>query len=324
MSGRDVGGATLVPVQASEPTNDPLDETGQATPASAGAMTSNTGDALVADRTPPHVGWLLTPIVMLVIVSYTGDALAPQWFDKHPAWLLALNSRSRNLAIVTEHIDTLPYYAIGAARLLLSDPLFFLLGLWYGDSAISWLERRTPSIGQFMRNSEGWFSKASYPLVFIAPNNPICLLAGASGMSVAGFFIANVTGTFTRLFLIRQAGEEFESPLGRVTDFISEYRLPLTVLTVAWAAWSLRAELAKGRANEASLADLAKLDDTKTADADTAATDGVEGGHIEGGHIEGGRAEGAGSVEGDPTDGEAGARPTNPGDPEGPNGPANP
>ena len=43
-------------------------------------------------------------------------------------------------------------------------------------------EKRTRTFGGTMRRAESWFGKAAYPLVFIAPNNFICLFAGASGM----------------------------------------------------------------------------------------------------------------------------------------------
>ena len=86
---------------------------------------------------------------------------------------------------------------------MISDPLFFLLGYWYGDAAVEWMERRTRTWGQMLRQVERWFSKAAYPIVFIAPNNYICLFAGASGMSLRAFFILNVTGTMFRLWLVR-------------------------------------------------------------------------------------------------------------------------
>ena len=44
-----------------------------------------------------------------------------------------------------------------------------------------------------MRQWERWFGKAAYPLVFVAPNNFICLFAGAAGMSVPAFFITSAT-----------------------------------------------------------------------------------------------------------------------------------
>ena len=44
-------------------------------------------------------------------------------------------------------------------------------------------------------------------------------------MSVAGFFIANITGTIVRLYLIRRLGEAFEAPIDDVLGFIRDYRI---------------------------------------------------------------------------------------------------
>mgnify|MGYP006193657243 CR=1 FL=1 len=43
---------------------------------------------------------------------------------------------------------------------------------------------------------ERWFGKAAYPLVFIAPNNFICLFAGAAGMRIGWFFAAKFRQPF--------------------------------------------------------------------------------------------------------------------------------
>ena len=91
------------------------------------------------------------------------------------------------------------------------------------------MEQRTKTYGSMLRQWERWFHKAAYPLVFIAPNNVICLFAGAAGMSVPAFFITNVTGTIARLYLIRRLGEAFERPIDEILDFIARYRLPLLV-----------------------------------------------------------------------------------------------
>ena len=64
--------------------------------------------------------------------------------------------------------------------------------------------------GRMLRTAEGWFKKASYLVIAIAPNNYFCLFAGASGMPVAGFLIANVVGTAVRLFLLRSFGNLFD------------------------------------------------------------------------------------------------------------------
>ena len=109
-------------------------------------------------------------------------------------------------------------------RLVVSDPLFFLLGYWYGDAAVEWMERRTRTWGQMLRQIEKWFGKAAYPIVFIAPNNYICLFAGAAGMSIRAFVVLNVTGSMFRLWLVRVFGQAFEAPIDVVVDWIGDNR----------------------------------------------------------------------------------------------------
>lgn len=198
------------------------------------------------------------PLVILVILGYVGDAFAPSLVDRHPAWLIALNARNRNLVLVTNYLDAWTFYSIGIVRLLISDPLFFLLGYWYGDAAVTWMERRTKTWGQMMRQAEGWFGKAAYPLVFLAPNNFICLFAGAAGMPLRVFFALNVAGTVFRLWLIRRFGEAFDGPIDTVVDWIGEYRIPLLAVSIALVLVSIALE---ARSGETEVSSLAHLDD---------------------------------------------------------------
>jgi membrane protein DedA with SNARE-associated domain len=190
---------------------------------------------------------LTVPIIALVILNTVGDALAVRLVNHHPLLLIAMNARNRNLVLVTNHLDWVSYYVVGTLRLLVSDPLFFLIGYWYGDRAMEWMETRTRTFGKTLRQWEGWYSKAAYPLVFLAPNNPICLFAGASGMSVPGFFAVNLSGTIARLYAIRWLGEAFDRPIQSVLDFISRYQTPLLIGTVALAVVYGVAELRTGR-----------------------------------------------------------------------------
>jgi membrane protein DedA with SNARE-associated domain len=201
------------------------------------------------------------PIIGLIVLSNVGDALAPELVNSHPLQLLAMNARNRNLILVTNQLDAASYYIVGTLRLLLADPLFFLLGHWYGDSAIKWMEQRTKTFGSQLRSLEGWFGKAAYPIVFIAPNQYICLFAGAAGMSVAGFFAANITGTIVRLYLIRRLGEAFEAPIDDVLGFIQDYRTPLLVLSVVIFAVVMVNELRRETTGLEELEDLAEADD---------------------------------------------------------------
>jgi membrane protein DedA with SNARE-associated domain len=212
----------------------------------------------IRGRTPPgeHTLKLLAaPIVILIVVSYIGDALAPQLVNSHPLQLIAMNARNRNLILATNQLDALSYYVVASLRLMLSDPLFFMIGYWYGDAALDWMERRSKSYGPMLRQWERWFGNAAYPLVFIAPNNIVCLFAGAAGMSLTGFFIANITGTLVRLYLIRRLGEAFEAPIDDVLGFISEYRIPLLIVSVVVFTVMMVNELRETKGEVEAIAD---------------------------------------------------------------------
>lgn len=179
---------------------------------------------------------LTIPIVGLIILSNVGSALAPELVDKHPLLLLALNSQNRHLILTTNSLDAWSYYLVGTLRLLVADPLFFLLGHWYGDAAIEWMERRTKTFGEVMREWEHIFRRASYAIVFFAPNQYVCMFAGAAGMGVKGFFITNIVGTIARLYLIRRLGEAFDEPLDDVLGWIGDNRGPLLIASILMTA----------------------------------------------------------------------------------------
>src|SRR5918998_67765 len=218
-----------------------------------------TTDAPARKRPSRRAVTLVTlPLVALVVAGYIGDGFAPSLVDSHPAWLIALNARNRNLVLVTNYLDPWTYYGIGIPRLLVSDPLFFLLGHWYGDAAVAWMERRTKTWGQMLRQFEGWFGKAAYPIVFIAPNNFICLFAGAAGMPIRAFFLVNLAGTVFRLWLVRRFGEAFERPLDDVVGWIGDNRGILLVVSLGLVLLSIALEAKRG---ETEVSALAHLDD---------------------------------------------------------------
>ena len=202
--------------------------------------------------------FVVGPIVALIILAYVGDALTTTWADRHPLALTLLNARSRILVLTTNQLDAWSYYLAAGARLLLSDPLFYLLGHWYGDGALQWVERRSKSFGEQVRLYERAFAKAAYPLVVVAPNPWICLFAGAAGMRLPVFFVLNLTGTIGRLYLIRRLGEAFESPIASVLDFFGRYRLPLLVLSIALVLFVLWSDRRSKRSEIEALLDLGR------------------------------------------------------------------
>lgn len=195
-------------------------------------------------------------LVALVIASYAGGILLPSLLDTHPLVLISLNVTNRTLALASGELDAGAFFAVGFVRLLLPDPFFFLLGRWYGDAAIRWMERKAPSYGELLRGLERWFDKARYVVVAIAPNNPVSLFAGAAGMSFTGFMVANVVGTVGRLLLIRAFSAAFEDLLGPIRGFISDYRWPLTAASVVLVALSIWSDRRGGRSGVGDLVNL--------------------------------------------------------------------
>ena len=215
--------------------------------------------AAVPDRPTPSrrtLALLVTPIVALVVASTIGDALTTTWAQDHPLALITLNARNRILVLTTNQLDALPYYAVGTLRLLVSDPLFYLLGMFYGDNALKWMERKAPTYGDLLRRLERFFGKAAYPLVFIAPNNYICLFAGAAGMPIAAFLLLNVSGTVLRLYLIRVVGATFDSPIQSVLEFFARYRFPLLALSIVLVGLSVWTERRRGKGEIGEILDL--------------------------------------------------------------------
>jgi len=170
---------------------------------------------------------LLVPIVVLTGLAYAGDIFAAGLVERHPLWLIALNTRKRYLALVVPHTDALSFFVVGTIRQVFSDPLFYLLGRWYGDAGVRWLERKMGESGSMVRFMERGFAKASWPMVALFPNALICMLAGASAMPVWLFLVLNVGGTIAAMFVLRAFGDVFGAPLEAVTGFLDRYRWQL-------------------------------------------------------------------------------------------------
>ena len=201
---------------------------------------------------------MVAPIVALIAAAYVGDALTTTLARDHPLLLVLLNARSRVLVLTTNQLDAVSYYLGAGLRLLASDPLFYLLGRWYGDAMIVWVEKRSKTFGEQIRLYERGFAKAAYPFVFLMPNPYICLFAGASGMQLGSFFTLNILGTLARLYLIRWLGKAFDSPIQSVLSFFARYRVPLFVISTALVVFIIWNDRRQGKDEIGSMLDLAE------------------------------------------------------------------
>ncbi len=194
----------------------------------------------------------------MIVMNNLGNAFAWSLLgaEGNPALLLLLNSQNRWLALATNSLDPLPYFGIGMFRLLLPDPFFYLLGFWYGEIVIRWIEEKSQTYGLIIRKMEDLFEKGSWVVVTIFPNNYVCLIAGAAQMSVAAFVVCDVIGTIGRLILFRIFGIAFQNQLQAILDFITRYRWPLTALSVTIVGLTLLRDWRAGRGQIEAIRDL--------------------------------------------------------------------
>jgi membrane protein DedA with SNARE-associated domain len=171
---------------------------------------------------------LLVPIGAFLVLANTGSVLAPSWAHHHPALLLSFDSRNRHLLLtVGGGIAPAAFFLIGFVRLLITDPLFYLLGRWYGDTAIRWFERTTGGANGTAAFISRVFAKAGDVLVLIMPNNIVSLLAGHTRMDWRRFAVLDIVGTIGRLILMWFLGRAFRKPLETVVDWLQRFQWPL-------------------------------------------------------------------------------------------------
>jgi membrane protein DedA with SNARE-associated domain len=208
---------------------------------------------------------LLALIVVLTATNMVGDILAAGLVEKHPLWLISLNSRKRWILAVVPHTDLVPFFVVAVGRQLLSDPLYYAIGRWYGDAGSRWLERKMGEGGTFIRWLESGFAKAAWPMVVLFPNPIICMLAGASGMPPALFAVLNLGGTIAAIAIFRAFGDVFGGPISAVTGFLNDYRIPIII--VSFVLFGLNAVLnrKKGTSELESVAELERELDEEAA-----------------------------------------------------------
>ena len=164
--------------------------------------------------------WLITPIVVMALTGTIADILGPKLVTEHPLLQMFLNPRNRYMLLAAPQVDLVPFFAVGFVRLLLTDPLGYVLGRQYGEAALQWAGEKMGDEGRFVRRVERIFGRAAPIVILIAPNLYMCILAGASGMRVRVFATLNIAGTIGRLIVFRLAGEAFREPLLDFVDWI--------------------------------------------------------------------------------------------------------
>jgi membrane protein DedA with SNARE-associated domain len=193
---------------------------------------------------------------VLVLVSTVGNAVHPALLKDHPLWLIAADPRARWVLLVAHKVDFWPMYILAVVRRLLSDPLFFLLGYLYGDRAVRWAERRFDSGTGIIKLIERIFQRAAPVLVFLFPGPLVCVMAGATGMSVLEFAALNLIGTMVTVFALYKFASLVRGPINAVNNFYSHNFKWLTAVSVGITLLWFLNQFRKGKSEVQSLSNL--------------------------------------------------------------------
>ncbi len=175
---------------------------------------------------------LLIGMVALGALATTGAALTPSLLAHRPLVLIAMNPSVPHLITVAPATEWSAFIAIAVLRLMLADPLYFALGRWFGVDAVQWAERRAGRWSGYARFLEGAFSRWGSALVFLSPYGIVCLLAGASGMSLKRFWGLNFLGTLSMVLVLRLFGQSLAGPIATFTAWVDANSTWLTYVAV--------------------------------------------------------------------------------------------
>ena len=199
---------------------------------------------------------IVGPIIVLAAVGTITTALTPALAARHPLLLITLEARNRNLILARE-VDFVPFILIATFRRLLTDPLYYALGWFYGERAVRWLEVKA-GLGSYARMMERIFQKASWPAVFFFPGSVVCALAGVVRMRFTTFLALNVAGTLAAVIALKAFGDVVATPVEAVVGFFDRHLVATTLVSVALVLLSIWAGRMQG---ELSIKDIEDFDE---------------------------------------------------------------
>jgi membrane protein DedA with SNARE-associated domain len=198
---------------------------------------SHTDTAVVEPRARQiPIAFLLAPFSVAVVCSFIADWFWPTLVTDRPLVLLGLSAKNRFLLLTAPQLGVVAFFVVGFVRLILTDPLTYLLGRQYGEQALTWIERNTstakPGRRSLVRGAERLFERAAPLVILVAPSALWCMLAGAARMRLVTFVTCNVVGTVGRLCLFWFTADALRSELETVLEGIERFQAPLIGLTV--------------------------------------------------------------------------------------------
>lgn len=161
----------------------------------------------------------------LFVIGTVGSNIGPALVDNHPLVVISLSSRNRNLFGSVPYIGPTPFFVVGFVRLLMAAVALFLVGRWYGDRTIAWVERKVDGLPAMYHWAERAVDRGGWLAVLLMPgSNIVCALVGHRRMEPRRFVGIAASGIVLRLGVLWVGGKAFEHQIRWFLSHIEKYQ----------------------------------------------------------------------------------------------------
>jgi membrane protein DedA with SNARE-associated domain len=192
--------------------------------------------AIAAPHVPPPTplrrNLVFGAIAAAIILGWVGDALWGSLIDRNPLVLLLLNDKPRYQLLVVNELEPWVFYPVALVRLLITKPLVWLVGAWYGPRVVDWIQSRSERTGRVVRWMQRHFPRYGWVIMIITTSNPVCLLAGSVGYPLAWLMAWAVIGTLIRLWAVDVVGGALSDQIAWFIEWVADHRVPVVLASI--------------------------------------------------------------------------------------------
>jgi membrane protein DedA with SNARE-associated domain len=181
--------------------------------------------------TPLRRNLVFGTIAAAVVLGWIGDALWGSLIDRSPLTLLLLNAKPRYQLLTVNELEPWVFYPVALVRLLVTKPLVWLVGAWYGPRTVDWIAARSERSGRFIGWVQTHFPRFGWIIMLVSTSNPICLLAGSVGYPLGWLLVWAVTGTMIRLLAVDLVGSALSDQIDWFIDWVVDHRVVVVALS---------------------------------------------------------------------------------------------
>lgn len=162
---------------------------------------------------------------LLFVAGTIGSNVGPALVDERPMLVLTMSARNRNLFGAVPFVDFWPWAAIGFVRLLLAAVCLYLVGRWYGERALRWVESQIGELPAIYHWTERLADRAGWLAILLMPgSNIVCLFLGLRRMPMMRFVALACAGIAVRLAVLWQGGQVFEDEIRSFLNAIERWQ----------------------------------------------------------------------------------------------------